>query len=74
MGVEEDFTDSVRSAEHSMAELLAAARGIDILDAYQLASHVADIRLGPIWPKFRGEKLSGIPIPMCVELSKEHFA
>ena len=110
VGVEKEFTDSIRSAEHSMAELLAAYRrrrpgeraaqveagtaradfcaprclnraeshsmatGADILDAYQLASHVADIRLGPIWPKLREKMRWQIPIPMCVELSKEHFA
>lgn len=74
VGVEAAFADSIRSAEHAMGDFLARRRGVDLLDAYQFASHVADIRVGPVWWAVRtGDWNGGIPIPACVRLSKEYF-
>ncbi len=74
VGVAHDFADSIRSAERSMAAFLAARRGLGLLDAYQFASHVGSVRVGPIWAAVRsGQWNGGIPIPACVHLAKEHF-
>ena len=74
VGIEHSLGDSVRSAEYSMADFLAKHKGLDLLDAYQLTSHVGDLRVGPIWPGVRsGKWTGGIPIPACVHLSKTYF-
>ncbi len=74
VGVEGSFADSIRSAERSMGEFLAKRTGASVLDASQLASHVADIRVGPIWLAVRdGKWTDSMPIPACVQLSKEYF-
>ncbi len=75
VGVENAFADSIRSAEHSMADFLCARKKLDLLDAYQFASHVGDIRVGPVWAAIiDGQWGGGIPIPACLHLSKQHFA
>jgi amidase len=74
VGVEHSFADSIRSAEHSMAAFLAARKGLELLDAYQLSSHVGNIRVGPIWPAVRENRWEGgMPLPACVHLSKTYF-
>jgi len=74
VGVEQGFADSIRSAEHSMADFLCRQKKLDLLDAYQFASHVGDIRVGPIWAAIRdGQWAGGMPIPACLHLPKEHF-
>jgi len=74
VGVEDSFADSIKSAQHSMADFLAKRRGIGILDAYQFTSHIGDIRVGPIWFSVREDRWNGgIPVPVCVRLSKEYF-
>ncbi len=74
VAVESAFGDSIRMAEQSMAEFLAARSGADLLDAYQVASHVGDIRVGPLWLAVRDGKWSGsLPVPACVQLPKECF-
>jgi len=71
VGVEPAFHDSIRSAIHSLAEFVAQRRGVPLLDAYQMASHVADIRLGPCWDAVRkGKWEAGIPIPACACLPR----
>jgi amidase len=72
VGIEHRFGDSVRSAVQSMADLLSRSKGVNFLDAYQLASHVGDLRLGAVWPMWSNEA-SDIPIPACFQLSKEFF-
>lgn len=70
VGVEHELHDSVKSAVHSMSELLAHEREIGLLDAYQLAVHVGDLRLGAMWPMWSEWQ---IPIPACLHLSKQYF-
>ena len=72
VGIEHEFVDSVRSAQYSMAQFLAQTRGVGLLDAYQFASHVGDLRLGAVWPMWRPD--CDIPIPACLHLAKHHFA
>lgn len=72
VGIEHRFADSVRSAVQSMADLLARSKDVNFLDAYQLVSHVGDLRLGAVWPMWSIEE-SAIPIPACFHLSKEFF-
>lgn len=73
VGVEHTFQESIRSAEYGMADFLASVRGVNILDAYQLASHVGDLRLGPVWPMLRDQD-DTIPIPICLHLARQYFA
>ena len=74
VGVELSFADSIKSAEYSMADFLAKRKNLDLMDAYQLASHVGDVRVGPIWLAVReGKWAGGMPIPACLHLSKRYF-
>lgn len=74
VGVERSFADSIKSAEYSMADFLAKQRNLCLLDAYQLSSHIGDIRVGPVWLAVREDRWKGgMPIPACVGLSKEYF-
>jgi len=74
VGVERSFADSIKSAEYAMADFLARRMGLDLLDAYQLSSHIGDIRVGPVWLAVReGKWQEGMPVPACVHLSKGHF-
>jgi amidase len=70
VGVEHETGDGVRQAVLSMCQLLARARDVDLLDAYQLVSHLGDLRLGAAWPLLRGVH---IPIPMCVHMPRRRF-
>jgi acetamidase/formamidase len=73
VGIEDDFPSGIKSAVYSMSDFLAHKRGISLLDAYQLVSHVGDIRLGAVWPMWWPSG-KGIAIPACLHLSKEYFA
>ena len=74
VGVEHSFAGSIKSALHSMADFLAKRGDLDLLDAYQLASHVGDVRMGAIWLSIREEKWAGgMPIPAFLHLPKECF-
>jgi hypothetical protein len=54
-----------------MADHLAKARGITTTEAYHLASHVGDLRVGAVWSLWHSEHL--IPVPFCLHLSKQYF-
>jgi len=73
VGIEQTFAESVASAQYSMADFLARVRGVGLLDAYQFASHVGDVKLGPIWPMW-DEGSAMIPIPVCLHLARRFFA
>jgi len=74
VGIAGSFADSIKGAEHSMADFLSRRKAVALLDAYQLTSHVGDIRVGPIWLAVRnGQWSGGMPIPACLHLSKEYF-
>ncbi|MEZ4728685.1 MAG: acetamidase/formamidase family protein [Caldilineaceae bacterium] len=70
VGVKETAREAVTDAVTAMAELLAAARGIDLLDAYQFVSHIGDMRVGAMWPLWSEWS---IPVPMCLHLDRVHF-
>lgn len=75
VGVEDSFATSIRSAERSMTQFLSKSRKIDVVQAYLLASHVGDVRVGPLWQAVQEDQWSaGIPVPACVQLSKHYFA
>jgi len=70
VGVKHAVKESVTAAVTTMAELLAGARGISVMDAYQFVSHVGDLRVGAVWPMWSEWD---IPVPMCLHLSRERF-
>ena len=71
VGVADTIRGSVVSAVYSMADLLANLRGVDLSEAYQLVSHVGDIRVGAVWPLWHSEHL--IPVPFCLHLDRKYF-
>ncbi len=72
VGVESTFADSIRSAIHSMTDHVSRLTGKELLDCYQLVSHVGDIRVGPIWLAVReNDWEGGLPVPACLHLPKE---
>ena len=70
VGVKHEAREAGTDAVEAMSQLLAKARGIDLLDAYQFVSHVGDIRVGAMWPMWSEWK---IPVPMCLHLDRAHF-
>ncbi len=70
VGVKHEAREAVTDAVHAMSELLAKARGIDLLDAYQFVSHVGDIRVGAMWSMWSEWQ---IPVPMCLHLDRGYF-
>lgn len=73
VGVEKEFPDSIRSAVHSMTDFYSGRTGAEMLDAYQLVSHVGDVRLGPVWPMWHEKWKGQIAIPACLHLAGKHF-
>ena len=72
VGVKPEIKEAITRAVLSMSHLLACAKGIELTEAYQVASHVGDVRLGAMWPIW--DKTYGhLPIPVCLHLSREHF-
>jgi len=71
VGIKHEIRQGVEDAVHSMSDLLARTKNISLCDAYQLASHVGDIRLGAMWPMWHTEW--HIPIPVCLHLEKAYF-
>lgn len=71
VGIKHEVEQGLRDAVLSMTEMLAQQRSISILDAYQVVSHVGNVRLGPMWPFWRNKR--HIPVPVCVRLNKEYF-
>jgi hypothetical protein len=53
-----------------MTEFASMQRGVSILDAYQLVSHVGDVRLGAMWPFWCGKWR--IPVPICLHLGRDY--
>ena len=72
VGTRWEFLDGVKAAVHAMSDLLAAARGITLLEAYEFVSHVGDVKLGAMWPLWMEPK--GAPVPVCVHLDRAFFS
>lgn len=72
VGIRHEMKAAVTDAVGAMASLLAQQRGIDFLDAYQVVSHVGNIRLGAMWPMWC--ERWHIAVPACLHLSRDLFA
>jgi amidase len=68
VGIAHQLQHGMRKAVNAMVDLLVQARGMDRMDAYQLASHIGDVRLGAAWP-FWGSEWP-IPVPVCLGLDR----
>lgn len=68
VGIAHEVPKSIRKAIWAMTDLLARMKGMDTLDAYQLASHVGDVRLGAVWPLWCTRW--HVPIPVYLGLDR----
>jgi amidase len=73
VGVKRPIEDALKSAVYSMSHLLSREKEIGLTEAYQVASHVGDVRFGAMWPLWR-EEPRWTRIPVCLHLSKSYFA
>lgn len=71
VGIMHEMEGAVKAAVYSMSDLLARRKGVDLLEAYQLVSHIGDLRLGATWPMWC--KKWHIAVPVCLHLSKRYF-
>ncbi|MBV7335624.1 acetamidase/formamidase family protein [Chloroflexi bacterium TSY] len=70
VGIKHEARDAVTDAVHAMSELLAQAREIDLLEAYQFVSHIGDVRVGAMWPMWSEWHIA---VPMCLHLDRVYF-
>lgn len=73
VGLGERLRDGLVEATHELSRFVAQRRSLGTLEAYQFVSHVADVRLGAMWPLWCDQP-TNTPVPVVLHLDKALFS
>lgn len=69
VGVGPTLRDGVVHAVHALSKLVAGSTDLDLMRAFELVSHVADLRTGALWPLWCRDAAE-TPVPAVLHLPK----